>query len=74
MKKLLAAAGIGAAIAIGSLTGAGTASADQRRTYFLDQLNVSHGIDDLGLQPGDVAKAGYIVLCSTRCTTAPAMT
>jgi Protein of unknown function (DUF732) len=39
MKKVIAAAGLGAALL---LTGAGTASADSDETYFLD-LQVSHG-------------------------------
>ena len=65
MKKLLAAAGLGAAIAIGSLAGAGTASAYSDETYFLD-LQVSHGWtiwDPAGWTiwdpAGHVAKARY---------------
>ena len=42
MNKILAAAVLGAAIAIGSLAGAGTASAYSDETYFLD-LQVAHG-------------------------------
>ena len=42
MKKVIAVAGLGAAIALGSLAGAGTASAESVETYFL-QLQVSHG-------------------------------
>ena len=50
MKKIIAVAGLGAAIAIGSLTGAGTASADSG-TRFLDQLN------DYGIHVYDSSQA-----------------
>ena len=55
MKKLIAAAGLGAAVAVSSLLGAGTANAYDNETYFL-QLQVSHGWT-IWNPAGHVAKA-----------------
>ena len=54
MKKPLAAAAIGAAIALGSLFGAGTASAGS--STFIDELNY-HGWYDGA--PGSLLNQGY---------------
>ena len=58
MKKLIAAAGLGAAVTIGSLVGAGTANASS--DTFIDQLN-AHGWYDS--YPGSLLNQGYRI-CS----------
>ena len=54
MKKLIAAAGLGAAVAVGSLVGAGTANASSGS--FIDQIN-AHGWHETN--PGYLLNLGY---------------
>ena len=60
MKKLIAAAGLGAAVALGSLVGAGTASAYGDETYF---LVIGYSMPVASADPGQACTSTWRTPC-----------